>query len=96
MSRNKGRYTLCLHGVLHLREELLDRLVVEKRMLEGIVDSLVHPPFGLTLAFELEVARVYGVVAILVNHIKDLLNPNRVVTAIGKHFRLPSRLGLGE
>ena len=96
MSRNKGRYTLCLHSVLHLGEELLDRLVVEKRMLEGIVDSLIHPPFGLTLTFELEVTRVYGVVAILVDHVKDLLNTNRIVATIGKHFRLPPRLCLGE
>ena len=93
MSRNKGRYTLRLHGVLHLGEELLDRLVVEKRMLEGIVDSLIHPPFGLTLTFELEVTRVYGVVAILVDHVKDLLNTNRIVATIGKHFRLPPRRG---
>ena len=96
MSRNKGRYTLRLHGVLHLRQEFLDRLVVKKRMLEGIIDRLIHPPFGLTLTFELEVTRIYSIVTVLIDHVKDLLNPNRVVTAIGKHFRLPSRLCLGE
>ena len=96
MSRNKGRYTLRLHGVLHLREELHDLLVVEKRMLEGIIDRLIHPPFGLTLAFELEVAGIYGIVAVLVDHVKNLLNPDSIVTAISKHFRLPARLRPGE
>ena len=95
MSRNKGRYTLRLHGVLHLRQEFLDRLVVKKRMLEGIIDRLVHPPFSLTLTFELEVTRIYIIVAVLIDHIKDLLNSNRIVATVGKHFRLPSRLCLG-
>lgn len=65
-------------------------------MLEGIIDRLIHPPFGLTLTFEFEVTRIYSIMTVLIDHIKDLLNSNRIVATVGKHFRLPSRLCLGE
>lgn len=43
MSRNKGRYTLRLHGVLHLRQEFLDRLVVKNECLRAsLIASYIH------------------------------------------------------
>ena len=50
----------------------------------------------MALTFELKVTRIYSIVTVLIDHVKNLLNPNRVVTTIGKHLRLPSRLCLGE
>ena len=71
-------------------------LILVERGLQGIVDTLIHPPLRLTLTLLREVPRVHRKVSVLVNHVPNLLDTYTIKARISKHLRSPTRLGWRE
>ena len=93
---HEGGESIGEYLLLYFTTKALYTFVLVEGGLEGIVDTLIHPPLSLTLTLLREVARVHSEVSVFVDHIPDLLNPNAIEARVGKYLGTPARLCGGE